>query len=233
MSSQSIIKEFMQKNNLDFVDINVIKTALTHPSYTQEYNNNNNQRLEFLGDAVLNFIVAEYLYTRFSDKPEGDLTKIRARVVSEKALNNFAKQINIGAYLLLGKGEEMSGGRKRKSILADAVEAVIGGIYLDQGMEKTRKFIIDNIEHFIIETANGNYQDYKSKLQELVQSKGQDNVNYKIIKETGPAHAKSFVAGVYYQNRLLAYGDGKSKKEAEQNAAENLLKNNELLEEIG
>ncbi|SHH01672.1 RNAse III [Thermosyntropha lipolytica DSM 11003] len=216
---------FLQDNDLWFKNPELIRMALTHPSYAQEKNSLfNNQRLEFLGDAVLNFIVAEYLYNNYPDKPEGDLTRIRAKVVCEKSLVKVAQKINLGDYLLLGKGEEKSGGRKRKSILADAVEAVIGAIYLDQGYEKARDFILLHLKDYIAESAQGDYCDYKSRLQEMVQAKSSENVSYSIIKETGPAHCKNFVAGVFFQGKLIATGEGKSKKEAEQNAAEKVLK---------
>lgn len=207
--------------------------ALTHPSYSQERSSSyNNQRLEFLGDAVLNFVVAEYLYNTYTHKAEGELTKIRARVVCENALNDVANLLNLGEYVRLGKGEEMSGGRHRKSILADTTEAVIGAIYLDAGIDAARNFIIKRLENTITATASGDYQDFKSRLQELVQSKSRKNVSYAIIEETGPAHAKDFVAGVYYNNHLLAQGKGKSKKEAEQNAAASALQNPEIIENI-
>lgn len=216
---------FLKDNNLRFNDAGLIRMALTHPSYAQEKNIPvNNQRLEFLGDAVLNFIVAEYIYNHYQDKPEGDLTKIRAKVVCEKSLVKVAQKINLGDYLLLGKGEEKSGGRKRKSILADAVEAVIGAIYLDQGYEKARDFILLHLKDYIEESANGDYYDYKSQLQEMVQAYSSENVSYKIISESGPAHCKNFVAGVFFRGKLIAAGEGKSKKEAEQNAAEKVLK---------
>ena len=137
MSPRHLIDDFLADNQLSFHDEGLIAMALIHPSYAQEKNfEHNNQRLEFLGDAVLSFVVAEYLYNHYQDKAEGELTKIRARVVCEKSLLNVARKINLGNYVLLGKGEEMSGGRKRRSILADTVEAVIGAIYLDQGYEK-------------------------------------------------------------------------------------------------
>jgi len=227
MNSEKSGNKFLQDNDLEFNRDELIYMALTHPSYSQEKNiMNNNQRLEFLGDAVLNFVVAEYLYNNYSQKAEGELTKIRARAVCEKALVNVARKINMGDYLLLGKGEEMSGGRKRKSILADTVEAVIGAIYLDQGYNAAKDFILKHLEDFIKETASGDYYDYKSKLQEIVQGKSKENVTYVIINESGPAHSKTFIAGVFYQEQLLATGKGKSKKEAEQNAAEKVLKNN-------
>lgn len=235
MSAEIITaRNFMRDNQLEFNDRSLLSLALTHPSYAQEKNySHNNQRLEFLGDAVLSFVVAEYLYNNYQDKAEGELTKIRARVVCEKSLLNVAREINLGNYVLLGKGEEMSGGRKRKSILADTVEAVIGAIYLDQGYETARDFILKYLEDYIREGAGGDYYDYKSRLQELVQGKNKENVHYSIIEESGPAHCKNFVAGVYFQNQLLAAGEGKSKKEAEQNAAGKVLKNRDLVESIG
>ncbi|MEN6350121.1 MAG: ribonuclease III [Syntrophomonas sp.] len=227
-------RRFLENNNLVFKREELMHMALTHPSYAQEKNAvTNNQRLEFLGDAVLNFAVAEYLYNTYMNKAEGELTKIRARAVCEKALNDVANCLNLGQYLLLGKGEEMSGGRNRRSILADAVEAVIGAIYLDQGYDAARTFILAHLEDFIKETASGDYYDYKSRLQELVQGKDKENVSYTIIDESGPAHAKTFVAGVFYKEQLLASGEGKSKKEAEQNAAEKVLKDSNILGSLG
>lgn len=220
---------FLSDNGLHFNDSSLMDTALIHPSYAQEKSiPKSNQRLEFLGDSVLNFVVAEYLFKNYQQKAEGELTKIRAKVVCEKALLNVARNLNLGDYLLLGKGEELSGGRKRKSILADAVESVIGAIYLDQGLTTAREFILKNMETFIIETASGDYYDYKSRLQEMVQAVNNDNVSYRIVAESGPAHCKNFVAGVYYRNQLIATGEGKSKKEAEQNAAEKVIKGNLL-----
>jgi ribonuclease-3 len=151
-------------------------------------------------------------------------------VVCEKALADVANQINLGRYILLGRGEEMSGGRKRKSILADTVEAVIGAIYLDQGLEGARAFILQQMEQVILDTVSGVYQDYKSRLQEIVQARSRTNVHYEIIEESGPAHARHFVAGVFYQTKLLATGQGNSKKEAEQDAAEKVMANLSLLD---
>ncbi|KUG03076.1 ribonuclease iii [hydrocarbon metagenome] len=230
-SDKGLILEFAKNINIEFDDYSLIHMALIHPSYSQEKSAaGNNQRLEFLGDAVLNFVVAEYLYNNYKEKAEGDLTKIRARVVCERSLTEVARVINLGQYLLLGKGEEMSGGRKRKSILADAVESVIGAIYLDQGYEKAAEFILSHLEGLIKEASQGDYYDYKSRLQELVQGKNKQNVYYEIINESGPAHAKVFLAGVYYQGHLLETGIGKSKKEAEQKAAEAVLKDEKALE---
>ncbi len=231
MSSRESAHAFLVDHQIQFHDEELMSTALIHPSYAQERSVlSNNQRLEFLGDAVLDFVVAEYLYQSYRDKAEGDLTQIRARVVCEKALVEMANRINIGKYLMLGRGEDMSGGRNRKSILADTVEAVIGAIYLDQGLDCAREFILKHLQSVIIETASGDYQDYKSRLQEIVQARSKDNVHYKIITETGPAHAKSFVAGVFLKDELLATGQGKSKKEAEQNAAGKALDNGIIMD---
>lgn len=230
---KNLVRNFLLDNQLSFVDDNLISMALIHPSYAQEKNTlQNNQRLEFLGDAVLDFIVGEYLYLNYPEKAEGDLTQIRARVVCEKALVEIAVKINLGKYILLGRGEEMSGGRQRKSILADTVEAVIGAIYLDQGIQQARSFILKYLEETIRATAEGDYQDYKSRLQEIVQARSRENVRYQIMDENGPAHAKIFVAGVFFNDELLASGQGKSKKEAEQNAAEKVLKNPSILERL-
>lgn len=233
MKTRSLIKEFFLNQDISYEDEEIMEMALIHPSYAQEQNNyHNNQRLEFLGDAILDFIVAEYLYNHYPDKAEGDLTQIRARVVCEKSLAEAAGRINLGQYILLGRGEEMSGGRQRKSILADTMEAIIGAIYLDQGIEAVRSFILKHLEKTIKATAEGDYQDYKSRLQEIVQARSRDNVYYQIIDEDGPAHAKVFVAGVFHNNRLLASGQGKSKKEAEQNAAEKVFKDPGILGEL-
>lgn len=228
-----LTRAFLKHVNIVFSSQQLIDLALTHPSYSQERSSTyNNQRLEFLGDAVLDFVVAEYLYNNYAHKAEGELTKIRARVVCENALNDVAVKLNLGEYIRLGRGEEMSGGRQRKSILADTVEAVIGAIYLDQGIESARNFILKYLEPTIRETARGDYQDYKSRLQEMVQARSRRNVTYAIIEENGPAHDKDFVAGVFYNNHLLASGKGKSKKEAEQRAAQSALQNPRAIENV-
>lgn len=216
---------FAQTNLIRINDLNLLVTAFTHPSYAQEQGMvENNQRLEFLGDAVLNLVVAKYLYIAFPSQPEGVLTKIRAKVVCERYLAKFARALNIGDYLILGRGEENSGGRNRSSILADAMEAVIGALYLDQGLEYIESFILQHMQGDIDAVANGDFYDFKSRLQELVQSTSRENVTYEILRESGPAHDRTFVAGVSFQSRLLATGTGKTKKEAEQKAAEEALK---------
>ncbi|NLI91398.1 MAG: ribonuclease III [Peptococcaceae bacterium] len=204
----------------------LICTALTHPSYTFENPSSgleNNQRMEFLGDAVLDFVIGEYLYLNYPERPEGELTKMRAAVVNETTLARKAKSIDLGQALFLGKGEQSSGGRERPSILADALEAVIGAIYLQYGFEKVRKFILDMLVPEIKELDDGNYGDFKTMLQEKAQ-KIEYDVIYRIIDETGPDHDKLFTAGVYVHSELKGKGTGKTKKEAEQNAARLALK---------
>jgi ribonuclease-3 len=224
---------FLADNQIPCHDEKFFSMALIHPSYAQENKTRySNQRLEFLGDAVLNFVTADYLYINYPEKAEGDLTKIRARVVCENALVDIAVRINLGSYLLLGRGEEKSGGRQRKSILADAVEAIIGAIYLDQGIMPARDFILKHLEDTIHQTAEGEFRDFKSRLQEIVQARGNNNVYYETIEESGPLHAKIFEVGVYYENYLLARGSGRSKKEAEQCAAEKVLQDATLLNQL-
>lgn len=229
-SERKLILTFIEEQAIPCKDLELMSRALTHPSYAQECNiTSNNQRLEFLGDAVLNFVVAEYLYNNYPLQAEGELTKIRARVVCEKSLSLVAHNLNLGSYILLGKGEEKSGGRTRKSILADAMESVIGAVYLDQGYETVRSFLLNHLESIIRDTEAGEYYDYKSRLQELVQGRNRDNVTYAILEESGPAHARTFTAGVYYKGRLLGTGSGRSKKEAQQSAAEKVLRDDNLL----
>lgn len=225
--------DFALAQGLEFNNIALLTLALTHPSYHQDKNlQADNQRLEFLGDAVLNLVITEALFEQFPDQDEGEMTKIRAKIVCEKALLQVARVLNLGSYLLLGKGEEMSGGRSRKSILADAVEAVIGAIYRDKGYDAARSFIRRHFQQVISKADSGDFNDYKSKLQEIVQAKNRQSVTYTILEESGPAHAKIFTAGVYYQKTLLATGCGKSKKEAEQNAAEKALEDESMLQHI-
>lgn len=203
----------------------LLTTALTHPSYLFENpkaGRENNQRLEFLGDAILDFIVAEYLYLKYPERPEGELTKMRAAVVNETTLARKAHEIELGKELLLGRGEQVSGGRERPSILADAWEAVIGAIYLQYGLQEARRVILEMLIPAIQEVAKGNYGDYKTVLQERAQSE-ESEVSYKILAEEGPDHNKRFTAGVFINNQLKGKGVGRTKKEAEQNAAQQVL----------
>lgn len=225
------LTELADSLHLKLKNVQTLNTALIHPTFVFENKNlqlEHNQRLEFLGDAVLDLIVGEYLYKKYPKKPEGELTKIRAAVVCETSLAKVAKRLKLGEKLLLGKGEEITGGRERPSILADAFEAVTAAIYLESGLEEAEKFVIEQLAPEIEEVINSGFKDYKTMLQELVQKDHDDNVSYTILEESGPDHDKSFVAGVIWKNKLLAKGKGKSKKEAEQQAASRaiqLLKN--------
>lgn len=207
--------------------LDLLNTALTHPTYVFENKGQgyeHNQRLEFLGDAILGLVVGEYLYHSYPHKPEGELTKMRAAVVCEATLAQKAAQLGIGQVLLLGRGEELSGGRERASILADAFEAILGAVYLEAGLDEVRKFVVNQLKDEIAAVAQGNYKDYKTMLQEVIQKEHEENVSYVILEEMGPDHDKRFLAGVSWHGKILAKGMGKSKKEAEQRAAEKALK---------
>lgn len=205
----------------------LLAQALTHPTYVFEHKKQrlfHNQRLEFLGDAVLGLVMGEYLYQHFPHKPEGDLTKMRAALVCEGSLAERAKDLNLGKYLFLGRGEELSGGRERNSVLADAFEAVVGAIYLECGLEAAKKFLIGQLAQTVDSLDFSDFGDYKTMLQELVQKYDDEGVSYLILDESGPDHQKSFLAGVRYRDQLLAKGLGNNKKEAEQKAAQAALK---------
>lgn len=214
------LRHFCRRFQLEIDELDGLNTALIHPTYAYEHHlPSNNQRMEFLGDAVLGLVIATYLYLEFPDLPEGDLTRMRAAIVCEGSLAKVAREIGLSDLLLLGQGEENSGGRQRSSNLADALEAVIGSLYLSGGIETARKFILQVFAPVLKILKDKSVIDSKSALQELIQKRGPENVTYKILEECGPDHAKQYKAGVFYQNRLLATGEGRSKKEAEQEAA--------------
>lgn len=208
-------------NNRDY-----ILEALTHSSYSNENKDYEfNERLEFLGDSVLSIIVSEYLFKEETSLPEGELTKLRANIVCEESLSDAAYEIKLGEHMLLGKGEEATGGRERISILADAFEAVIAAIYLDGGLESARRFVLKYMENIILDSRKGKiFRDYKTHLQEILQGKGENNIWYKLVEEKGPDHNKRFVMEVGTNETVLGTGEGKSKKEAEQLAARVALK---------
>jgi ribonuclease-3 len=220
--SRSVL-EFKQRFGLEEADTQLLTQALTHPSFVFENLKRgweHNQRLEFLGDAVLGLVVADHLYRCYPDQPEGELTKMRSAVVCEPTLARKSLELELGQYLRLGRGEEMSGGRERPSILADAFEAVTGALYLSLGLEAVRVFILGHLAGEIEQVAaGGQYVDYKTTLQELIQKQSDDVVQYTILAESGPDHNKSFVAGVILNDQLVGKGTGKTKKEAEQHAA--------------
>ncbi len=220
------IDKFETIINYKFGNKEYILEALTHSSYSNENKNYDfNERLEFLGDSVLSIVVSEYLFKHEKDLPEGELTKLRANIVCEESLSEAAYEINLGEHMMLGKGEEATGGRQRISILADAFEAVIAAIYLDGGLESAKKFILNHMEDIIIDSRKGKiFRDYKTHLQEVLQGKGESNIWYKLIDEKGPDHNKRFVMQVGINEEVLGTGEGKSKKEAEQLAARVALK---------
>lgn len=221
--------DFEKNINYTFRDKNTLVLAFTHSSFANENkrgSHENNERLEFLGDAVLDMAVSEYMYRQFPRMPEGELTKLRAGVVCEASLAKLARNFHIGDYLLLGKGEESTGGRNRDSILADAFEAVIGAICIDGGIEAVSKYIMSFMEQEI-EQAKSSFRtmDCKTHLQEVIQKVSKTPVIYTIVSETGPDHNKLFTAEVCHEGTILGTGEGKSKKEAEQSAANNALEN--------
>ena len=202
--------------------------ALTHSSYSNEYKNKkltSNERLEFLGDTVLNMIISEEIYTRYNDLSEGEMTKFRSNVICETSLAKCAKNLNIGKYLLLGKGEENTGGRYRVSILSDAVEALIGALYLDAGLEMAKNFVLAQMGEMIEKSIKGIiFMDYKTQLQEILQKGNEKRVVYEIIGERGPDHDKVFISQVKIDGKPAGKGKGKTKKEAEQMAAKETIK---------
>ncbi|MGQ9512543.1 ribonuclease III [Thermodesulfitimonas sp.] len=206
-------------------DEGLLRQALTHGSYAYEHPGvTNNQRLEFLGDAVLELVISDYLYRTFPGKSEGELTRLRAAVVCESSLARVARELGLGEALFMGRGESQSGGRERPSILADAFEALLGAVFLDQGLEVAAEFALRELEAVIEDVLHGRQErDYKTELQELLQKNSPENVSYVILKEEGPDHAKVFTAGVFYRGECLGRGEGRSKKEAEQRAAREAL----------
>ena len=220
------ISRFEDTIKYTFENKSYILEALTHSSYSNENKDYKfNERLEFLGDSVLSIVISDYLFKKEKNLPEGELTKLRANIVCEESLSEVAAQINLGEFLLLGKGEEATGGRERISILADALEAVIAAIYLDGGLEEAKRFIFEYMEQIIENSIKGKiFRDYKTYLQEILQSKGEQNIWYKLIEEKGPDHNKRFVMEVGVNDEVLGVGEGKSKKDAEQVAAKSALK---------
>ena len=216
-----MIKDLEEEIGYHFHNISLLQNALTHSSYANERWHNSllsNERLEFLGDSILGMLVAEYLYRNFPDRPEGDLTRMRADMVCEKTLAGVAEKIQLGRHLLLGHGEEQGGGRTRESILADAVESVIAASFLDGGMEAALHFI----QTFIlveVPVSQLHNMDYKTKLQELVQQKKNQVLTYQLTGETGPDHDKHFEVAVDLNGTEVGRGAGRSKKRAEQEAA--------------
>ena len=211
-----------QRLGVTFHDIGLLHTALVHTSYANEAQGRvaHNERLEFLGDAVLELASSTYLYTHFPRLPEGELTKTRASIVCSAALAKIAARLGLGEYLLLGHGEEMSGGRARTTNLEDAFEAVLGAIYLDQGWEAARDYALRQLAPEFDQVRHGeNLQDYKTLLQELVQKTPGSTIAYELLEATGPDHAKHYRYAVVINGKTCGEGEGSSKKQAEQQAA--------------
>lgn len=222
------LEEIQVNIDYSFNNVNLLNSSLTHSSYANENkmkSYENNERLEFLGDVVVSLTVSEYLYHRFAEFPEGDLTKRRATVVCESSLAFAARKIKLGDYLLLGKGEEATGGRNRDSILADAFEALTGAIYLDGGLGAAKKFLIDMFEEEVIYAISKGslFIDYKTYLQETLQKNTKSKIEYVVEKEIGPDHNKKFYMNVIVENKIIGKGIGRNKKEAEQMAAKQAL----------
>ena len=209
-----------QEIGYTFKDKELLKQALTHTSYAYERKVESNEKLEFLGDSILEFVSSKYLYEKYSDLKEGEMTKVRATVVCEQSLHEIAKKHNFSDFLRLGKSEKVSRIEVRPAIMADSVEALIAAIFLDGGLEPAKNFIIKNLaDNIEIATKHIGQKDYKTVLQEELQKNGNVKIEYKIIKENGPDHDKTFTAQVIYEGKVLATGDGKSKKLAEMEAA--------------
>lgn len=227
---EASLNMFQEKLGYKYKSHGLLQEALTHSSYANEHRTKgvkDNERLEFLGDAILDLIISEYLFVKYPSMPEGDLSKIRASIVCESSLAKIARKIALGQYIVLGKGEDMTGGRERSSILADAFEAVTGSLFLDGGFDEAKTFLYQTLvadveltEH--IETL---YTDYKTLLQEAIQKKSMNPIHYEVVGEEGPDHDKHFFVEVYHEEKCLGRGIGKSKKEAEQDAAQKALNN--------
>ncbi|ALS27516.1 ribonuclease III [Paenibacillus cisolokensis] len=215
--------ELQSRLKLRFRRPRLLRQAFTHTSYVNEHKRGSiedNERLEFLGDAVLQLLVSEYLYRTYPRRPEGELTRMRASIVCEPSLARFAEHLDLGSYVLLGRGEEQLGGRQRPALLADLFESFIGAFYLDHGLEKVRGFLEANVfPHIEGEDGDLLLKDYKSKLQERAQHEALGPIEYRIAEERGPAHDREFVVEVRIGDKPSGTGVGRTKKEAEQRAA--------------
>ena len=209
-----------------FQNKHLLITAMTHKSYAYENNVQSNEKLEFLGDSILEFISSKYLYNNYPKLHEGEMTKVRAEVVCEASLYEVASRHNFSEFVLVGKSERSCNGNKKMAVMADSVEAIIAAIYFDSGLEQAEKFIIDNLKQSIEKSSkNVGMKDHKTVLQEKLQEHGNVNIEYEIIKENGPDHEKEFTSEVKCNGKILAQGIGKTKKQAEMEAAKKALDN--------
>jgi len=208
----------------EFKNKALLEEAMTHTSYANENNVNSNEKLEFLGDSILEFVSSEYLYINYPELQEGELTKVRATVVCEDSLYQVAKKHGFSEYIKVGRSELKSKGNEKTAILADSVEALIAAIYFDGGLEAAKKFIIENLQQAMEEASKHvGVKDFKTVLQEKLQENGEIHIEYKIIGESGPDHDKTFISEVIADGKVLATGEGKSKKQAEMEAARKAL----------
>lgn len=216
---------FEKKIGYTFKNKELLFEALSHSSFANENKRqrHSNERLEFLGDSVLSIIVSRYLFDHFKHLPEGELTKIRASLVCEKALFEFSKKIDLGSFIMLGRGEENSGGRERPSIVSDAFEAVIAAVYLDGGMEAAKPYVLSFMPEDIDSKKGSTLNDYKTILQEIIQKNPEEKVEYVLKEQSGPDHDKAFVVQVFLNSNVIGEGRGHSKKQAEQMAAKEAL----------
>ena len=224
MNEQTAVKQFQEKIGYQFKDESLLFEALSHSSYANENKKtrNSNERLEFLGDSVLSIVVSDHIFEHYKHLPEGELTKMRASLVCEKALFEFSKKIDLGSYIFLGKGEEITGGRTRPSIVSDAFEAVIAAIYLDGGMEVVSKYILSFLPENITPDISV-FHDYKTALQEVIQRNPEEKIEDHLKGESGPDHNKQFTVQVLLNSNVIGEGTGRSKKTAEQLAAKEAL----------
>ena len=225
MKSNINLQQLEEKLGLNFSDKELLKVAITHSSYAnQKRVVEFNERLEFLGDSVLQLIISEYLYCHFTEKPEGYLSKIRSLIVCENSLCDIGNGWELGMYMNMSKGEEITGGRNRVSILADCVEAIIAAIYLDKGIEYSKTFILNNFSGTIEKAvSNEVVLDYKTKIQEKLQQNGELDISYELVKFEGPPHKRKFFVDLLIDQCVKGSGQGYSKKEAEQNAAKEAI----------
>ncbi len=219
------MKELEKRIGYHYKNLSYLENALTHSSYANEVRHGvkSNERLEFLGDAVLSIVVSDYIYRNCPNLPEGELSKLRAALVCEKSLCRFSKELDVGSFLKLSKGERNLKGNERPSILADAFEAIIASIYLDGGMENARKFVLRFVEPEIKNPKPRAFKDYKTTLQEIIQRNPEEHLSYVLTGEEGPDHDKHFFVEVHLNNNVIGKGGGRSKKEAEQQAAREAL----------
>ena len=224
----------VEKNlKINFNNKRIIQTAFTHSSYAKQFKESQyNERLEFLGDSVLQLTITEYLFSNYKNKLEGELTRLRSLIVCENSLYNVARKLGISDFIMMSKGEELTGGRDRISIQADAVEAIIAAIYIDKGLEVAKEFILTNFNDIIKKAIDNKIiLDFKTKLQEYLQKDGDIDINYELYKHEGPPHRRKFFVNLYVEGKLLGSGEGYSKKEAEQNAAQEALIKLEVVDE--